>query len=62
MAVFGTFDPQMICTAHANQARVVIAADFDLQYLRDLEHCTQWYVNVTQVCCFFNFSFCDQVL
>jgi di-N-acetylchitobiase len=43
MGAFGTWDPQMLCTAHAHNARVVLAATyFDVSQLRNWTYMTAW--------------------
>jgi len=43
IAVFGDFDPQMVCTAHAAKARIVLAAsNFDITQLRNLTYSSEW--------------------
>jgi len=48
MAAFGTFDPKMICTAHAHKARVVLSADFPLAQIKNLTATSDWIVSLVK--------------
>jgi len=45
LAVFGRFDPQMVCTAHANNARVVFGTGLSVTQLRNLSATSEWIIS-----------------
>lgn len=49
MAAFGTFDPQMVCTAHAAGARVVLNGNFDVTHLNNDTMVDAWIAGLIQV-------------
>ena len=42
LAIFTELDPQLVCLAHQNNVRVVLAANFDLTKLEDLDYRANW--------------------
>ena len=42
LAIFTELDPQLVCHAHQNNVRVVLAANFDLSKLDDFDYRDQW--------------------
>jgi hypothetical protein len=42
LATFGSFDPQMVCTAHEHNARVVFGAGFSVDQLYNQTAVNEW--------------------